>query len=87
LVGSKRLLRLWQSADATVCLTQLKVGGFAIRRKFSRGFETFDGASSITLLQECAAKLELRHFIIRLGLNYFAQQDRRLVGIACIRSA
>src|SRR5258705_175950 len=28
------------------------------------------------------AKLELRHFIIRLGLNYFAQQDRRLVGIA-----
>ena len=53
-----------------------------IRRKFFRGFKTLDGAGGITLLQECAAELELGHFIIRLGLNYFAQQGCRLVCMA-----
>src|SRR5258708_10076316 len=82
LVGSKRLLRLWQSADAAVSLTQLKVGGFTIRRKFSRGFETFDGAGSITLLQKCATELESRRFVVRLGLHDLAQQRRRQVRVA-----
>jgi hypothetical protein len=49
-MSSQRLLRFRQAADATVGLTQLKVSGVAVRREFSCGFETLDGASLFTFI-------------------------------------
>jgi len=60
----------------------LKVRSVAVRRKLLRSFETFDGASGISLLQEGAAKFELGHFIIRLSADHLAQKGHRLLRVA-----
>jgi len=67
-------------------LTELKVRSVAVRRKLLRSFETFDGASGISLLQEGAAKFELGHFIIRLSADDLAQNGHRLLRVALTRS-
>ena len=81
LISREGLLRFRQAADAAVGLTQLKIGGVTIWRKFFCSFETFDGAGGIALLQKRAAKFEARHFIIWLGLNHFPQEGRRLLRV------
>ena len=48
--GTERLLRFRQAADATVGLTQLKVGGVTVRRELPCGFEAFDCASLFTFI-------------------------------------
>src|SRR5467141_2181437 len=82
LIGRERLLCLRQAANAAVRLTELKVRSVAVGRKLLRSFETFDGASGISLLQECAAKFELGHFIIRLSADHLAQKGHRLLRVA-----
>src|SRR5713226_8888416 len=81
LISRQGLLRFRQAADAAVGLTQMKIRGVTIWRKFFCSFETLDGAGSIALLQKRAAKFEARHFIIRLGLNHFSQEGHSLLRV------
>lgn len=73
LIFGERLLGVHDPADAAIGPAQLKICGVTIGDKFFCGFEIFNGANCITLLQERAAQFQARHFIVWLGQDNLAQ--------------
>src|SRR6266404_8959443 len=78
LVSRLRLCGFGHAASATISLTQLKVRSVMTGCKLLGGFQARNGASSVSLLQECAPKLELSYFIVGRNLYNLAKEAHRL---------
>src|SRR5438270_14064292 len=74
LVSRLRLRGFGHAASTTIGLTQLKVRSVMTGCKLLGGFQARNGASSVSLLQECAPKLELSYFIVRRSLHDLAKE-------------